>query len=246
MPACSSSASSTGAKSHPRSSFSSRGPAPGEVISNVEDLVWRKFSSLLRPPMSMSDSRQPPSTALKRACPGSALASKGSACAVRLCIWGYLRGRKRQDRAEEPGPCQVLDHPITPRHAERPDLTDQEDRPARPDPRAGPPAGKGWWTRRPGRGSPRRSRSSRRCGDRGWPRSSRRTRSPSVPGWPPNTSTGTPVRLRTTDAVRYRRELQRARSLLFVAATRSRDSLAIFRHGRPSPFLEPLMSLRAG
>ncbi|WP_327413382.1 UvrD-helicase domain-containing protein [Streptomyces sp. NBC_01233] len=52
--------------------------------------------------------------------------------------------------------------------------------------------------------------------------------------------------LRTTDAVRYRRELQRARSLLFVAATRSRDSLAIFWHGRPSPFLEPLMSLRAG
>ncbi|MFE2286233.1 UvrD-helicase domain-containing protein [Streptomyces sp. NPDC059443] len=48
------------------------------------------------------------------------------------------------------------------------------------------------------------------------------------------------TRLRSTDAVRYRRELQRARSLLFVAATRSRDSLAIFWHGRPSPFLEPL------
>ncbi|MFB7371183.1 UvrD-helicase domain-containing protein [Streptomyces sp. NPDC056222] len=48
-------------------------------------------------------------------------------------------------------------------------------------------------------------------------------------------------RLRSDDAVRYRRELQRARSLLFVAATRSRDSLAIFWHGRPSPFLEPLM-----
>ncbi|MFG2984429.1 UvrD-helicase domain-containing protein [Streptomyces sp. NPDC048258] len=52
--------------------------------------------------------------------------------------------------------------------------------------------------------------------------------------------------LRSSDAVRYRRELQRARSLLFVAATRSRDSLAIFWHGRPSPFLEPLMRLRAG
>ncbi|MGC5540128.1 UvrD-helicase domain-containing protein [Streptomyces griseus] len=49
------------------------------------------------------------------------------------------------------------------------------------------------------------------------------------------------TRLRSDDAVRYRRELQRARSLLFVAATRSRDSLAIFWHGRPSPFLEPLM-----
>ncbi|MGW8351874.1 UvrD-helicase domain-containing protein [Streptomyces wedmorensis] len=50
-------------------------------------------------------------------------------------------------------------------------------------------------------------------------------------------------RLRSDDAVRYRRELQRARSLLFVAATRSRDSLAIFWHGRPSPFLEPLMHM---
>ncbi|WKV71354.1 AAA family ATPase [Streptomyces sp. PCS3-D2] len=49
------------------------------------------------------------------------------------------------------------------------------------------------------------------------------------------------TRLRSDDAVRHRRELRRARSLLFVAATRSRDSLAIFWHGRPSPFLEPLM-----
>ncbi|ROV66377.1 UvrD-helicase domain-containing protein [Streptomyces globisporus] len=53
------------------------------------------------------------------------------------------------------------------------------------------------------------------------------------------------ARLRSDDAVRYRREFQRARSLLFVAATRSRDSLAIFWHGRPSPFLEPLMRLPA-
>ncbi|MFD0076506.1 UvrD-helicase domain-containing protein [Streptomyces sp. NPDC127166] len=52
-------------------------------------------------------------------------------------------------------------------------------------------------------------------------------------------------RLRSDDAVRYRRELQRARSLLFVAATRSRDSLAIFWHGRPSPFLEPLTRVPA-
>ncbi|MEU7580582.1 UvrD-helicase domain-containing protein [Streptomyces sp. NPDC041068] len=49
------------------------------------------------------------------------------------------------------------------------------------------------------------------------------------------------VQLRRTDALRYRRELQRARSLLFVAATRSRDALAIFWHGAPSRFLEPLL-----
>lgn len=53
------------------------------------------------------------------------------------------------------------------------------------------------------------------------------------------------TRLRSDDAIRYRRELQRARSLLFVAATRSRDSLAIFWHGRPSPFLEPLLRVPA-
>ncbi|MFE6183145.1 UvrD-helicase domain-containing protein [Streptomyces sp. NPDC056465] len=53
------------------------------------------------------------------------------------------------------------------------------------------------------------------------------------------------TRLQSDDAVRYRRELQRARSLLFVAATRSRDSLAIFWHGRPSPFLASLMRLPA-
>ncbi|MFC5751075.1 UvrD-helicase domain-containing protein [Actinomadura rugatobispora] len=41
----------------------------------------------------------------------------------------------------------------------------------------------------------------------------------------------------TTDRVRYRREIQRARSLLFVAATRARDSLVITWHGTPSPFL---------
>lgn len=42
---------------------------------------------------------------------------------------------------------------------------------------------------------------------------------------------------RTTDPLRYQRELQRARSLLFVAATRARDSLMISWHGKPSPFL---------
>lgn len=44
-------------------------------------------------------------------------------------------------------------------------------------------------------------------------------------------------RYASTDPLRYRRELQRARSLLFVAATRARDSLVISWHGKPSPFL---------
>ncbi|MGW8703588.1 3'-5' exonuclease, partial [Streptomyces eurythermus] len=44
-------------------------------------------------------------------------------------------------------------------------------------------------------------------------------------------------RLRTSDPVRFRHEMQRARSLLFVAATRARDSVDIFWHGTPSPFL---------
>jgi superfamily I DNA/RNA helicase len=42
---------------------------------------------------------------------------------------------------------------------------------------------------------------------------------------------------RDTDPVRYERELKQARSLLFVAATRARDSLKITWHGSPSPFL---------
>ncbi|MFF0451092.1 UvrD-helicase domain-containing protein [Streptomyces sp. NPDC004609] len=44
-------------------------------------------------------------------------------------------------------------------------------------------------------------------------------------------------RLRAGDPVRYRHEIQRARSLLFVAATRARDSVDVFWHGKPSPFL---------
>lgn len=44
-------------------------------------------------------------------------------------------------------------------------------------------------------------------------------------------------RYRHTDPRRYQRERQRYRSLLFVAATRARDSLAVFWSGRPSPFL---------
>ncbi len=43
--------------------------------------------------------------------------------------------------------------------------------------------------------------------------------------------------LRDTDPLRYEREIKQARSLLFVAATRARDSLAICWHGTPSPFL---------
>lgn len=53
---------------------------------------------------------------------------------------------------------------------------------------------------------------------------------------------GAVTRLRATDPSRYRREVQRARSLLFVATTRARDSLDIFWHGAPSPFLEPLLA----
>ncbi|MFE1942039.1 UvrD-helicase domain-containing protein [Streptomyces massasporeus] len=44
--------------------------------------------------------------------------------------------------------------------------------------------------------------------------------------------------LRDRDPVRYRHEIQRARSLLFVAATRARDSVDVFWHGKPSPFLD--------
>jgi superfamily I DNA/RNA helicase/mRNA-degrading endonuclease RelE of RelBE toxin-antitoxin system len=53
-------------------------------------------------------------------------------------------------------------------------------------------------------------------------------------------------RQRDTDAVRYRRDMQRARSLLFVAATRARDTLDVFWHGEPSPFLRGLLSVRQG
>ncbi|WP_327243251.1 UvrD-helicase domain-containing protein [Streptomyces sp. NBC_01320] len=52
-------------------------------------------------------------------------------------------------------------------------------------------------------------------------------------------------RRRSTDPVRYRREVQQARSLLFVATTRARDSLDIFWHGTPSPFLAPLVDSAA-
>ncbi|GAB3123804.1 hypothetical protein GCM10027160_44550 [Streptomyces calidiresistens] len=45
-------------------------------------------------------------------------------------------------------------------------------------------------------------------------------------------------RLRDHDPTRHQQEMRRARSLLFVAATRARDSVDIFWHSRPSPFLD--------
>jgi hypothetical protein len=44
-------------------------------------------------------------------------------------------------------------------------------------------------------------------------------------------------RYRDGDPKKFHRERQRDRSLLFVAATRARDELAVFWHGVPSPFL---------
>ncbi|GAB0102555.1 ATP-dependent helicase [Nocardia sp. JMUB6875] len=45
------------------------------------------------------------------------------------------------------------------------------------------------------------------------------------------------VELKQTDPARYRAEIKRARSLLFVAATRARDSILISWHGKKSRFL---------
>ncbi|MDF5754609.1 3'-5' exonuclease [Spongiactinospora sp. TRM90649] len=44
-------------------------------------------------------------------------------------------------------------------------------------------------------------------------------------------------RHRVEDPLRYEREQRKARSLLFVAATRARDALTISWHGKPSPYL---------
>ncbi|MGW9552955.1 3'-5' exonuclease [Nocardiopsis sp. NPDC055551] len=44
-------------------------------------------------------------------------------------------------------------------------------------------------------------------------------------------------RLRESDPARYRQEVQKARSTLFVAATRARDSLVVSWHADPSPLL---------
>ena len=43
------------------------------------------------------------------------------------------------------------------------------------------------------------------------------------------------------DPARQQRELMRARSLLFVAATRARDALVISWNGQPSRFLAPVL-----
>ncbi|TDT40029.1 UvrD-like helicase family protein [Streptomyces sp. BK208] len=51
--------------------------------------------------------------------------------------------------------------------------------------------------------------------------------------------------LRRTDPARYQAECKRARSLLFVAATRARDALTLVWHGEPSPLLGSL-ALAAG
>jgi superfamily I DNA/RNA helicase len=47
-------------------------------------------------------------------------------------------------------------------------------------------------------------------------------------------------RYRRSDPQRYEHEQRKARSLLFVAATRARDSLSITWHGTPSPLLAPV------
>ena len=52
------------------------------------------------------------------------------------------------------------------------------------------------------------------------------------------------ARLADRDPSRYQRERQRDRSLLFVAATRARDELAVSWHGDPSPFLPSRHSQR--
>jgi superfamily I DNA/RNA helicase len=48
-----------------------------------------------------------------------------------------------------------------------------------------------------------------------------------------------------SDPVRYQRERARDRSLLFVAATRARDDLALFWHGTRSPFITDALAARA-
>ncbi len=51
------------------------------------------------------------------------------------------------------------------------------------------------------------------------------------------TDAAVPGQRAATDPARQHRELMRARSLLFVAATRARDALVISWHGQPSRFL---------
>lgn len=54
------------------------------------------------------------------------------------------------------------------------------------------------------------------------------------------TDAAVPGQRAIADPVRQRRELTRARSLLFVAATRARDALVISWHGQPCRFLPPM------
>jgi mRNA-degrading endonuclease RelE of RelBE toxin-antitoxin system len=54
------------------------------------------------------------------------------------------------------------------------------------------------------------------------------------------TDAAVPGQRAATDPARQHRELMRARSLLFVAATRARDALVISWHGQPSRFLPPM------
>ena len=54
------------------------------------------------------------------------------------------------------------------------------------------------------------------------------------------TDAAVPGQRADTDPARQHRELVRARSLLFVAATRARDALVISWHGQPSRFLPPV------
>jgi superfamily I DNA/RNA helicase len=54
------------------------------------------------------------------------------------------------------------------------------------------------------------------------------------------TDSDVPGQRLSDDPVRRARELKRARSLLFVAATRARDALVISWHGEPSRFLPPV------
>ncbi|GAA1636894.1 UvrD-helicase domain-containing protein [Actinoplanes couchii] len=53
-------------------------------------------------------------------------------------------------------------------------------------------------------------------------------------------------RYRSGDPKRYEKERQRDRSLLFVAATRARDELAVLWHGTPSPFLTERLTQATG
>lgn len=53
----------------------------------------------------------------------------------------------------------------------------------------------------------------------------------------PLTSVDGAVTPEATDPIRHRQDMERERSLLYVAATRARDQLSVTWHGKPSPFL---------